>query len=76
MVICEQIRKVKNGYIVVVRDPYGDSISGEAVCKTFEEVVELLRCAANEDEMSKRIQQAGMRGLVSDGAPVAGEDKA
>lgn len=50
MIVCEQIRKVKGGYIVVVRAPYGDNCNaGEVICSTFDDVVKLLREAALVD---------------------------
>lgn len=45
LIICKEIRHVKNGYIVELRYPYGDEPGGygEVVCKTLEEVFELLK---------------------------------
>lgn len=51
MIVCREIRKVKGGYVVEVRWPYGDNPSGfgEVICRDFAEVVELLRKASTED---------------------------
>lgn len=47
--VCRSIRRVYGGYIVEIRHPYGGSYPfGEVVCKTFDEVVELLRKASLE----------------------------
>ena len=47
LTICTEIKHVKNGYIVKVRYPYSDVLGGygEVVCKTLEEVFELLKTA-------------------------------
>jgi hypothetical protein len=49
--VCKSIRKVGGGYIVEVRWPYGPDVMGhgEVVCKTWDEAVDLLTRAANED---------------------------
>ena len=42
--ICTGIRKVRGGYVVLLRWPYGGEPmgSGEVVCKTWDEVLEKL----------------------------------
>ena len=52
LVICKEVRKVKNGYIVECRWPYGPDPAayGEVVCLTWDEVIDLLTRAANEGE--------------------------
>jgi len=47
--VCRSIRRVPGGYIIEIRYPYGSSFPfGEVVCKTFDEVVDLLRKASLE----------------------------
>lgn len=43
--ICTKIRKVKGGFIVNLRWPYGPDPGGygEVICKDFGEVIEVLR---------------------------------
>lgn len=55
MVVCKEIRKVGNGYIVEIRWPYGPDAAGcsEVVCRTWQEVIELLTKAANQTEDNK-----------------------
>lgn len=53
--VCDEIRKVRGGYVVVVRYPYGEySDGGEVICADFDAVVELLRKAADEPETKER----------------------
>ena len=42
--ICTGIRKVKNGYIVALRWPFGGEPmgGGEVICKTWQEVLDKL----------------------------------
>ena len=49
LIICREIRKVKGGYIVECRWPYGPEPSGygEVICVTWQDVIELLTKAAN-----------------------------
>ena len=52
LIICKEVRRVGNGFIVEVRWPYGSEVigCGEVVCRTWREVIELLTKAANEVE--------------------------
>jgi hypothetical protein len=51
-VICKEIRCVQGGYIIELRWPYGPEPGGygEVVCDTFDEVIALLREAAEAME--------------------------
>lgn len=44
LVICREIRRVKNGYIIELRWPYGNEPSGygEVLCLTWDEVLKEL----------------------------------
>ena len=46
-IICKEIRQVQGGFIVEVRWPFGPDVSGygEVICRTFSEVIDLLRKA-------------------------------
>ncbi len=52
MVICQEIRKVKNGYILDLRWPFGGEPMGygEVICTDWGKVIELLTRAANEED--------------------------
>ena len=52
IIVCKEVRQVKGGFIVEMRWPFGDEPSGygEVVCKTIDEVVELIREAVIEDD--------------------------
>lgn len=51
LILCKEVRKVRGGFIVEVRYPFGpDMPYGEVICKTFEEVVELLKLAQDKIE--------------------------
>jgi len=46
LILCQEIRRVQGGYIVEIRWPYGPEMPyGEVVCRTLEEVFELLKSA-------------------------------
>ena len=50
MEVCKSIEKVEGGYIVTIRFPFGAySDGGKVVCKTWEEVVQLLEQSAGDD---------------------------
>jgi hypothetical protein len=43
VIVCKEIRRVRGGFIVVIRWPFGpDMPYGEVICKDFDEVVRLL----------------------------------
>lgn len=52
LVICKEIRKVGGGYIVECRWPYGPEPCGygEVICRTWQEVIELLTKASNAED--------------------------
>ena len=43
LIICQQIRKVRNGFIVEIRHPFGpDTPFGEVICTSWKELTDLL----------------------------------
>lgn len=52
MVICKEIRRVEGGYIAELRWPYGGEVigCGERIFTSFDELLEVLRRAACEEE--------------------------
>ncbi len=51
-IICKEIRQVSGGFIAELRWPVGNTPSGygEVICKTFEELIKLLKEAAFLDD--------------------------